>query len=500
MYPKSINREVSAARLRRFFSPRPAGYQVTKALREACIFARQDVARDPPFARIDLISCRNLLIYFDAALQKKVLPTLHYALNPGGYLMLGLSEGPKPFDDLFDAVDAKQKIFAKKSAQRMAPIVQRSVRSAPIVPLNDAAAALPANPPDVRKFGDRVLLRRLSPCGVTVDSDLRVLEFRGRTSPYLEQPTGAASLDFLRMIREDLLIEVRTALQQAMKSEGPAERNAVLSDPEGSGRVTVEVIPFRAPPSQEWFFHVLFRAENGADPPAATKLPQPNGEAENAEERVTALREQLASMREAFQAMLEDKEAANEEMQVVNEEMQSANEELQSTNEEVETAKEELQSANEELTTLNDELGVRNTELAHLIDDLNNLSNAVDLSVIMLDKKLRLRRFSSRAAEMFKLKEREVGERLEILAAELPELPKLAARVMRSWQGMEREIVRAGRSPVFAAHSALFNGQRGSGRSSDFSRQYRSNQGSRAETARARAKPWRVFLNPRLTR
>ncbi len=444
VYPKSINREVSAARLRRFFSPRPAGYQVTKALREACIFARQDVARDPPFARIDLISCRNLLIYFDAALQKKVLPTLHYALNPGGYLMLGLSEGPKPFDDLFDAVDAKQKIFAKKSAQRMAPIVQRSVLPAPIVPLNDAAAALPANPPDVRKFGDRVLLRRLSPCGVTVDSDLRVLEFRGRTSPYLEQPTGAASLDFLRMIREDLLIEVRTALQQAMKSEGPAERNAVLSDPEGSGRVTVEVIPFRAPPAQEWFFHVLFRAENGAEPPAATKLPQPNGEAENAEERVTALREQLASMREAFQAMLEDKEAANEEMQVVNEEMQSANEELQSTNEEVETAKEELQSANEELTTLNDELGVRNTELAHLIDDLNNLSNAVDLPVIMLDKKLRLRRFSSRAAEMFKLKEREVGERLEILAAELPELPKLAARVMRSRQGMEREIVRAG--------------------------------------------------------
>ena len=441
VYPKSISREVSAARLRRFFSPCPAGYQVTKALREACIFARQDVARDPPFAKIDLISCRNLLIYFDAALQKKVLPTLHYALNPGGYLILGLSEGPKPFDDLFAAVDAKRKIFAKKSAQRTVPIVQRSVHPAAIEHLSDAAAALPANPADIRKFADRVLLRRLSPCGVTVDSDLRVLEFRGRTSPYLEQPTGAASLDFLRMIREDLLIDVRTALQQAMKSEEPAERSAVLGDPGRSGRVTIEVIPFRAPPSQEWFFHVLFRGENGADPPAATMLPQQDVEAENAEERVTALREQLANMREAFQAMLEDKEAANEEMQVVNEEMQSANEELQSTNEEVETAKEELQSANEELITLNDELGVRNTELARLIDDLDNLSSAVDLPVIMLDKKLRVRRFSSRAAEMFKLEDDEVGERIGILAAEVPELPKLTARVMRSRQGIEREIV-----------------------------------------------------------
>ena len=129
VYPKSISREVSATRLRRFFSPCPGGYQVTKALREACIFARQNVASDPPFARIDLISCRNLLIYFDAALQKKVLPMLHYALNPGGYLVLGLSEGPNPFDDLFEAVDSKRKIFAKKSTQRLASIVQRSVRS-----------------------------------------------------------------------------------------------------------------------------------------------------------------------------------------------------------------------------------------------------------------------------------------------------------------------------------------------------------------------------------
>ena len=444
IYPKSITREVSPTRLRRFFSPCPRGYQVTKALREACIFARQNVASDPPFARIDLISCRNLLIYFDAALQKRVLPTLHYALNPGGYLVLGLSEGPNSFDDLFEAVDSKRKIFAKKSTQRQASIVQGSVRSAAPEHRSDAAAAPPANPPDVRKAGDRVLLRRLSPCGVTIDSDLRVLEFRGRTNPYLEQPTGAASLDFLRMIREDLLSDVRAALQEAMKSQVPVERRStVFGDAGRSGRVTIEVIPFRAPPSREWFFHVLFRAENGAEAEAARRPPQQDSEAEAAEERVTALREQLVSMREAFQAMLEDKEATNEEMQVVNEEMQSANEELQSANEELETAKEELQSANEELTTLNDELGLRNTELTRLIDDLNNLSSGVDLPVIMLDKNLRVRRFSSQAAEMFKLEGGEVGERIGILSAEAPELPKLAAQVMRRRKGIEREIVQA---------------------------------------------------------
>jgi two-component system CheB/CheR fusion protein len=444
VYSRSISREVSAARLRRFFSPCPGGYQVIKALREACVFARQNVASDPPFARIDLISCRNLLIYFDAALQKKVLPTLHYALNPGGYLVLGLSEGPNSFDDLFEAVDSKRRIFAKKSTQRLVSIVQGSVRSAAPEHRSDATAAPPANPPDLRKAGDRALLRRLSPCGVTIDADLRVLEFRGRTSPYLEQPTGMASLDFLRMIREDLLIGVRTALQEAMKSRAPAQRRSMAFGNAGrSVHVTVEVIPFRAPPSQDWFFHVLFRAENGADAGAATELSRQDSEAGAAEERVTALREQLVSMREAFQAMLEDKEATNEEMQVVNEEMQSANEELQSTNEELETAKEELQSANEELTTLNDELGVRNSELTRLINDLNNLSSGVDLPVIMLDKNLRVRRFSSQAAEMFKLEDGEVGERIGILSAEVPELSKLAARVMRRRQGIEKEIVRA---------------------------------------------------------
>ena len=444
VYPRSISREVSAARLRRFFSPCPGGHQVTKALREACIFARQNVASDPPFARIDLISCRNLLIYFDVVLQKKVLPTLHYALNPGGYLVLGLSEGPNSFDDLFEAVDSKGRIFAKKSRQRLAPIVQRSARLLTHEHRSDAAAALPANPTDVRKSGDRVLLRRLSPCGVTIDSDLRVLEFRGRTTPYLEQPTGAASLDFLRMIREDLLTDVRTALQEAMKSEAPAQRRStVLGDAGRSERVTIEVIPFHAPPSQEWFFHVLFRAENGADAGAATGLSQQNSEAEAAEEGVAALREQLVSMREAFQAMLEDKEATNEEMQVVNEEMQSANEELQSTNEELETAKEELQSANEELTTLNDELGGRNTELTRLINDLNNLFSGADLPVIMLDKNLRVRRFSPQAAGMFKLEDGDIGERIGILSAEVPELPKLAAQVIRRRQGIEKEIMQA---------------------------------------------------------
>ena len=427
VYPKSISREVSAARLKRFFSVCADGYQVTKALREICIFARQDVANDPPFARIDLISCRNLLIYFDAELQKKVLPTLHYALNPGGYLVLGLSEGSSSFRDLFEAVDSKQKIFSKKHTSRSTPIIERPVRFGASRRKGKRAAPLPANPPDVRRSGDRVLLRRLSPCGVTIDSDLRVLEFRGRTGAYLEQPTGAASLDFLRMIREDLLTDVRTALEQAMKSEAPAKRQSMVTNDAGrSEHLTIEVIPFHAPPSQERFFHVLFRAAKGAESEVVPTHSQQNLPPEAAEERTTALREQLVSTREAFQAILEDRDATNEEMQVANEEMQSANEELQSTNEELETAKEELQSANEELTTLNDELGVRNTELTLLINDLNNLSSGVNVPVVMLDKNLRVRRFSAKAAEMFKLEDGKIGERIDILGSELPELPKLS--------------------------------------------------------------------------
>ena len=444
VYPKSISREVSAARLKRFFSVCMDGYQVAKALRETCIFARQDVANDPPFARIDLISCRNLLIYFDAELQRKVLPTLHYALNPGGYLVLGLSEGSSSFRDLFEAVDSKQKIFAKKQTPRSTPIIERPARLGASRHKGKRTAPLLGNPTDVRRSGDRVLLRRLSPCGVTIDSELRVLEFRGRTSAYLEQPAGAASLDFLRMIREDLLTDVRTVLEQAMKSEAPAKRQSMVTDNAGrSEHLTIEVIPFHAPPSQERFFHVLFRAEKGAKFEVVSTHSQQNLPPEAAEGRTTALREQLVNTREAFQAILDDREAANEEMQVANEEMQSANEELQSTNEELETAKEELQSANEELTTLNDELGAGNTELTLLINDLNNLSSGVNVPVVMLDKNLRVRRFSSKAAEMFKLEDGKIGERIDILGSELPELPKLTSRVMRRREGVEKQIVRA---------------------------------------------------------
>ncbi|WP_221066071.1 CheR family methyltransferase [Methylomagnum ishizawai] len=419
IYPDNIEADVSPERLRRFFTKSDSGYQVSKPVRDLCIFARQNVFKDPPFSNLDLISCRNVLIYFGQELQKKVLPMFHYALNPNGFLLLGNSESIGTFADLFALAHKRHKLYSKKSiSPRLILDLARGdysmERQSLLAPL---AEGLPKSF-DPQKEADRLLLDRYSPPGVLVNSDLNILQFRGRTGCFLEPAPGGASFNLLRMAREGLMIPLHTAIHEATESGRAARKEDVVFKGNGNGdsyRANLEIIPIVSPHiSSEKFFLALFQDLRPASEPilrreATEPAPSRPPESPDREHELERLRQELAATKEYLQSVIESQEAFNEELRSANEEILSSNEELQSTNEELETAKEELQSANEELTTLNEELQTRNEELAKLNDDLTNLLNSTNIAIVMLDNDLRVRRFTPCAEKMFSLIPTDIG-------------------------------------------------------------------------------------------
>jgi two-component system, chemotaxis family, CheB/CheR fusion protein len=408
VYLDNIEIDVSTERLRRFFVRHEGHYQISKAVRELCVFSRHNMTTDPPFSRLDLVSCRNVLIYMDSALQKRVLPLLHYALNPDGFLFLGTSENIGGAGDLFEVVDAKYRLFRRTASAGLPPefssYVTHEGRFRPTW-REDAPPLWSAL--DVQKEADRLLLARYAPVGVVVDETMNVLQFRGRTAPYLEPAPGMASLDLFRMLREGLLAEVRAATTQAKTDNTIVTREGLRVTDHGATRpVRVEVLPFKVPPSGVRFFLVLFQdGVPGDRPPAAP----PEAVQTQADQQVVQLQQEIGALREYLQSVIEEQESTNEELKSANEEILSANEELQSTNEELQTAKEEAQSANEELATVNEELRHRNVELARVNDDLVNLLAGVSIPIVMVSRDLRVRRFTPLAEKAFNLIPADVG-------------------------------------------------------------------------------------------
>jgi two-component system CheB/CheR fusion protein len=436
VYLDNIEIDVSSARLRRFFTRHEGHYQISKSIRELCVFARHDLCSDPPYSRIDLVSCRNVLIYMDAALQKRVFPLLHYAVSPGGFLFLGSSENVNTYSELFEVVDAKHRIFAHRQSVTGVPIEFNALfapRTQPRPRERDEGGPL-WNALDVQREADRVLLNRFAPVGVVIDDAMTVLQFRGRTSAYLEPAPGLASLDLLRMLREGLLAEVRSAITQA-KADNAIVIKDRLQVVEGDmlRTVRVEVIPFKVPPSGVRFFLVLFQdfpqGEAPAPPPQAVAARAPADE-----EQVARLQHELGAIREYLQSVIEEQESTNEELKSANEEILSANEELQSTNEELQTAKEEAQSANEELATVNEELRSRNSELARVNSDLLNLIGGVNIPIVTVGRDLRVRRLTPQAEKLFNLIPSDIGRPISDFRTnlQLGDLSELIARVIDS--------------------------------------------------------------------
>jgi two-component system CheB/CheR fusion protein len=450
VYPMSIAQDVSPERLRRFFVEVEGCYRITKTIREMCVFARHNVLTDPPFSQIDLISCRNLLIYLEPVLQQKVVPLLHYALKPGGFLLLGNSESIGSYRDLFETPDARYKIYSRKpSSSRVSfgqPAASRQhrdrSRQAPgrSRPAGDASG-------DVQKEADRILLARYVPPGVVVNADLDILQFRGDTGPYLAPAEGKASLNLLKMAREGLAVALRTAIARARNEEGPVREERLQVQFHGETRaVALEVIPLKGSTAAEGGFLVLFEEPRVPGPrrrrPRGTAATAATAADDARQEEMDRLGQELTATRLYLQSVIEQQEAANEELQSANEEAQSANEELQSINEELETSKEEIQSSNEELATVNDELQNRNTELNLLNNDLFNLLTSVEMAIVIIGRDLRVRRFTPMAETAFNLIPSDVGRPISgfKLDFNVPDLAALLAEVMETASPREREV------------------------------------------------------------
>ena len=454
LYPETLAHEIGPERLRRFFVGQNGGYRVIKELREQIVFARHNLLSDPPFSGMSLISCRNLMIYLEPPVQKRLLAVFHYALKPQGYLFLGTSESVGTATDWFESVDKKHKLYKKRSgiaARLPAPIMgshRRSIaqqRVALIPPTNTTRTLLPEL--NAQREADRLAVKRFSPPGVLINADLEVIQFRGSTSPYLGLPNQKASFHLLNMARDDLRQPLRAVINKAMKDNKVARRkyHPVTDDGVAHPPVTLEVIPLKN--LKEPHYLVVFDVGATAHPGAeATTLDRPatpvRGGSKVGLRRVQRLQQELDEARDYAQALQEQYEAANEELQATNEESQSAVEELQSTNEQLETSQEEVDSANEELITVNAEMAHRNVEMSHLNDDLKNLQASVNLPIVVLARDLRIQSFTPRAAPLFNLLVSDIGQSINGIQHRLdcPDLARFTAAAIDTVRAEEHEV------------------------------------------------------------
>ena len=443
VYPGTITADVSPERLRRFFTRSDGGYRVIKALRDMCVFARHDLTRDPPFSRLDLVVCRNVLIYLDVALQKRLISVFHYALKGRGFLMLGPAETPGA-QGIFSSVDKKWRLFRKVQADVALPETARPDPLAGVYPVRPAGRLqLPQDGKSVQDEATRMILDRYGPPGVVVDENFDIVQFRGHTGGYLEAASGEPNLSVLKMTRGGLLHPVRTALQQAKRRSRAVRKEGVHIQRNGTwADITVEVVPLMTSRGEHYL--VLFdeRAGSKSATGRKAKVPAPKVKAADESGRVSALRRELASNREYLQTIIQELEAANEELQSANEEILSSNEELQSTNEELNTAKEELQSTNEELNTVNEELHSRNEELTRVNSDLTNVLGSIDIPIVIVAGDLTIRRFTPRAEQIFNLIPGDVGRPIGQIKPnfEIDDLEGLIHETIDAIAPREREV------------------------------------------------------------
>jgi two-component system, chemotaxis family, CheB/CheR fusion protein len=417
-YPAGIAVDVSPQRLERFFIRDDSTYQVRKDIREMAIFAIQNVIKDPPFTKLDLISCRNLLIYLNAASQKRLLPVFHYALKPGGFLFLGPSETIGGFTDLFEVVDSKWKIFRRKETPFAAHPLIELTRPLGIHPEpQDKADVRRPRESNISSTVDRLLLKRFAPASVVVNDRGDIVHIHGRTGSYLEPAAGQPRLNVLDMAREGLQLELRTGLRQAVAQDREITREDVRVRINGDFiRVNIRIARINEPETVRGLFLITFFPPPVPVEVRKTKVRVPE---RKGAPRVEDLERELQFTKESLQSTIEELETSNEELKSTNEELQSTNEELQSTNEEAETAKEEMQSLNEELTTVNAEAQSKVDELSRANDDMQNLLNSIEIATLFLDNDLNIKRYTEQAKVLINLIQSDVGRPLGDLVSRL---------------------------------------------------------------------------------
>ncbi|MFC0340758.1 CheR family methyltransferase [Paracoccus niistensis] len=440
-YPDSIAGQMTPERLARWFVKEGDIYCVVKELREMCIFSQHSLIKDAPFSRLDLVSCRNLLIYLDADLQEKVIPLFHFALRPGGFLFLGNSENASRHQNLFAPIEARSRIFRRlDTATRVFPdfpftAVDRSwvSHAKPEVAARDSRSA-----GDLTRWAEHAMERH-NPAFVVIDEAHNVLHFSGQMGRFLAPASGAASLNLLQLAHPVLRAELRAALGRASEHGEPVEVSGLEIGSNGHRlRVDLIVEPRSPMAGSQQGFLVVFKDCGASPDPGRTSSIDPGSR----DEHLRRLEDELRLTRDRLQATIEELESTNEELKSSNEEYQSLNEELQSANEELETSKEELQSVNEELTTVNGELAHRVQELGRANSDLKNFLESTQIATLFLDSELRVTNFTPAIVDIFHLVESDEGRPIAHIKARVgyDGLAEDARRVLRTLAPVEREI------------------------------------------------------------
>jgi two-component system CheB/CheR fusion protein len=448
IYPESLAGEISPDRLRRYFVKIDRGYQVSKRVRDTCIFARQNLSTDPPFSHIDILSCRNVMIYFNQALQRQVMLTFHYALESGGYMLMGMSEGLREYGDVFGTVDRKYKIYMKTGnsppfryePSRSFSVSRNVVGMRPHLTESDITVWPEL---ELQRAADRIVLARFGPPGLIVDEQMNVLQARGQTSQFMDIAPGAVTWNLLRVLRDEIATEVRIAAQRAIHENVPASTTvSMLDEVKGEQQVRVDVLPITSAAARPRSFLILFETVAKSADGRQVEVLHPQLTVDEKDRLISQLRQDLTSTRFHLQSLVEERDARNQELVSANEEIQSANEELQSTNEELETTKEELQSANEELQTVNDELQQRNNVLTQTGNDLTNLLNSVNIPLLMLTSDLRIRQFTPPMQRLLNVRPADIGRSIsEIrLQLSLENIEPLLAEVLDTLGTRELEV------------------------------------------------------------
>ena len=431
IYAKKVAADVSTERLARFFIAEPRGYRVTQEIREQVIFAPQNLLSDPPFTKLDILLCRNLLIYFTSEVQKKLVPLFHYSLNPGGILLLGSAETIGGFSDLFAPIDGKARLFRRNLAtQRIGAI------EFPTTPMATPTAALPdltplAHTANLQTLADQVLLRRHAPPAVLTNQEGDILYINGRTGNYLEAASGKANWNIYAMAREPLRFDLTQAFQHALRHKTSITVPDVKLDAiQGTRCVTLTIEVLEEPEPLRGMVMIVFHERT--EPTLETVMAPRRKSRRSAREAV--LEQEVERLRLAVQSTREEMQSSQEELKSANEELQSTNEELQSTNEELTTSKEEMQSLNEELQTVNAELQSKIDDLSRASNDMTNLLNSTEIATVFLDSALRIRRFTDPASRIIKLIPSDAGRPLSDIVSDLryPELYADAEEVLRT--------------------------------------------------------------------
>ena len=444
VYPDNIAADVSAERLARFFHKEEHGYRVRREIREMVTFAPQNLLMDPPFTRLDILSCRNLLIYLAPEMQKKLFPLFHYSLNPGGILFLGSAETIGGFTGLFTPLSGKSRLFWRSESVSQPMPVEFPSSFSPLSPGGPETRQASKPPPSLQTLADQLVLQRYAPPAALVNDKGDIFYISGRTGKYLEPAAGKANWNIFAMVREGIRYELTGIFQKALREKGPVTlRSLKLGNDPGDPFVDVTVQRLDEAGPLQGLVMIVFA---DAAAPVQTKAEGRPRKATSHAPRLAALERELQSAHEDARSTREEMQTSQEELRSTNEEMQSTNEELQSTNEELTTSKEEMQSMNEELQTLNAELQAKLDELSRSNNDMKNLLNSTDIATVFLDNDLKVRRFTTQMSKIMKLIPGDVGRPITDLASELSyqELAEDARGVMQSLVPVEKPIGASG--------------------------------------------------------